>query len=90
MYCTVTVSRAIFSGSTWRAYQEVKLAECDAFEANDEEFEFKVKGHVPLALMAGGGQAPVQVVGCTNKGQVSEGLGEVAQVFTPEAEFLSV
>ena len=25
----------------WRAYQEVKLAECDAFEANDEEFEFK-------------------------------------------------
>ena len=20
----------------WRAYQEVKLAECDAFEANDE------------------------------------------------------
>jgi glutamine synthetase len=26
----------------WRAYQEVKLAECDAFEANDEAFEFKV------------------------------------------------
>ena len=25
----------------WRAYQEVKLAECNAFEANDEEFEFK-------------------------------------------------
>ena len=25
----------------WRAYQEVKLAECDAFEANDEEFELK-------------------------------------------------
>ena len=25
----------------WRAYQEVKLAECDVFEANDEEFEFK-------------------------------------------------
>ena len=24
----------------WRAYQEVKLAECNAFEAN-EEFEFK-------------------------------------------------
>ena len=34
-----------------------------------------------LALMAGGGQAPVQVVGCTDQGQVSEGLGEVAQVF---------
>src|SRR4030095_12180187 len=26
---------------------------------------------VPLALMASGGQTPVQVVGCTNKGQVS-------------------
>ena len=25
----------------WRAYQEVKLAECDAFEANDEAFELK-------------------------------------------------
>ena len=25
----------------WRAYQEVKLAECDAFEANNEEFELK-------------------------------------------------
>ncbi len=25
----------------WRAHQAVKLAECDAFEANDEEFEFK-------------------------------------------------
>jgi hypothetical protein len=45
---------------------------------------------VPLALMASGGQAPVQVVGCTNKGQVSEGLGEVSQVFTSKAEFLSV
>jgi len=32
----------------WRAYQEGKLAECDAFEANDEEFELKMKGHVPL------------------------------------------
>jgi hypothetical protein len=38
-------------------------------------------GDVPLALMAGGGQAPVQVVGCTNQGQVSEGLGKVPQVF---------
>jgi hypothetical protein len=36
---------------------------------------------VPLALMAGDGQAPVQVVGCTNEGQVREGLGEVSQVF---------
>jgi hypothetical protein len=36
---------------------------------------------VLLALMAGGGQAPVQVVGCTNQGQVGEGLGEVPQVF---------
>ncbi len=25
----------------WRAYQQVKLAECEAFEHNDEEFEFK-------------------------------------------------
>jgi glutamine synthetase len=25
----------------WHAYQEVKLAECDAFEAHDEEFELK-------------------------------------------------
>jgi glutamine synthetase len=25
----------------WRAYQQVKLAECDAFEANDEEFEIE-------------------------------------------------
>jgi L-alanine-DL-glutamate epimerase-like enolase superfamily enzyme len=25
----------------WRAYQAVKLAECDAFEANDEAFELK-------------------------------------------------
>ena len=25
----------------WRAYQEVKLSECDAFEANNEEFERK-------------------------------------------------
>ena len=30
--------------------------------------------------MASGGQAPVQVVGCTNQSQVSEGLGEVSQV----------
>jgi hypothetical protein len=81
VYCTVTVFRAIFSGSMWRAYQEGKLAECDAFEANDEEFELKVKGHVPLALMAGGIQAPVQVVSCTNQSQVSESLGEVSQVF---------
>jgi glutamine synthetase len=25
----------------WRAYQAVKLAECDTFESNNEEFEFK-------------------------------------------------
>ncbi len=36
---------------------------------------------VPLALMAGGGQAPVQVIGCTNQGQVGEGLRKVSQVF---------
>ena len=43
-----------------------------------------------LALMAGGGQAPIQVVGCTNQGQVGEGLGKVPQVFATQSEFLSV
>jgi len=43
-----------------------------------------------LALMASGGQAPVQVVGGTDRGQVREGLGEVAHVFATETEFLSV
>ena len=31
--------------------------------------------------MASGGQAPVQVAGCTDQGQVREGLGEVSQMF---------
>jgi hypothetical protein len=34
-----------------------------------------------LALMASGGEAPIQVIGCTNKSKMGEGLGEVAQVF---------
>jgi hypothetical protein len=25
----------------WRAYQQVKLAECDGFEAADEDFEIE-------------------------------------------------
>ena len=33
--------KELMPGLMWRAYQEVKLAECDAFEAHDEEFERK-------------------------------------------------
>jgi len=44
----------------------------------------------PLAPMASGGQAPVQVVGGPDQGQVREGLGEVAHVCATETEFLSV
>ena len=40
--------------------------------------------------MAGGGQAPIQVVGCTNQGQVRKGLGKVPQVFATQSEFLSI
>src|SRR2546427_663146 len=43
-----------------------------------------------LALMAGGGQTPIQVVGCTNQGQVCKGLGKVPQVFATQSEFLSI
>lgn len=45
---------------------------------------------LPLALMAGGGQAPVQFIGGTNESNMGEGLGKVAQMFAPEAEFFSV
>jgi hypothetical protein len=40
--------------------------------------------------MAGSGQAPVQVIGCTNESNMGEGLGEVSQVFATQAKFLSV
>jgi hypothetical protein len=40
--------------------------------------------------MASSGQAPVQVIGCTNESNMGEGLGEVSQVFATQAEFLSV
>src|SRR5688572_12090373 len=40
--------------------------------------------------MAGGGQTPVQVIGCANESNMGEGLGKVSQVFATEAEFFSV
>src|SRR5262245_22844609 len=44
----------------------------------------------PLALMAGGGQAAVQVIGGADQGQVRKRLRKVPQVFAARSQFLGV
>ena len=46
--------------------------------------------NVPLPLVAGSGQAPVQLIRGANQGEVGKRLGKVPQVFAAWAQLLGV